>query len=128
MNAIRQFWSLCADAERLVESTLDSRQSEPAFLAVLKLVQDHPEERDKFAYCFMHLFHWPDLGPFEVIEYCMAELRWPEVQQYLAGIAAVTPEINCRSIANRILAAFNDHWPTGAIYSRYAHPVAPAAG
>jgi hypothetical protein len=130
MRPVEHFWSLCDEAKQLCESTVDSRKREPAFLAVLTFVQDQPQHRDMFAYCFMHLFHWPDLGPFDIIEYCMADLRWPEVHQYLAGIAAVTPEINCRYVANRILTAFKDPWPTGAIYERYAratHPIAPAA-
>ncbi len=122
MNVIDQFWSLCDDARQLAETTLNSREREPTFLAVLNFVKEHPENRAAFAYCFIHLFHWPELGPWNLIEYCMRELRWKEVQTHLAGIAAVTPEINCRYIANLILAAFEDVWPTGRIYARYGCP------
>jgi hypothetical protein len=122
MSAIEQFWTLCSEAKQVSETTLDSRQREPAFLAILQLVQEHPQARSAFAYCFIHLFHWPELGPWNLIEYCMRELRWEEVQSHLAGIAAVTPEINCRSIANRILEVFQDSWPSGRIYVRYAPP------
>jgi hypothetical protein len=119
MSVVEQFWNLCKEAKQLCETTVDSRQREPAFLAVLTFIQEHPQDRQAFVYCFMHLFHWPELGPFDLIEYCMAELRWQEVQSYLAGISAVTPEHNCRSIANRILAGFRDPWANGRIYARY---------
>jgi hypothetical protein len=122
MKPIEHFWSLCREAKSLCETTVDSRQREPAFLAVLAFVKEQLQYRGMFAFCFLHLFHWPELGPFDIIEYCMADLRWPEVQEYIAGIEAVTPEINCRYVANRILAAFKDPWPTGAIYERYARP------
>ena len=122
MNVIEQFWSLCNDAKQIAETTLDSREREPSFLAVLTFVQEHPQERTAFAYCFIHLFHWPELGPWNLIEYCMRELRWEEVRSHLAGIATVTPEINCRAIANRILAAFEEYWPSGRIYARYGRP------
>jgi hypothetical protein len=119
MTVIEQFWDLCNNAKQIAEKTADSREREPTFLAVLTFVQDHPQDRTSFADCFIHLFHWPELGPWNLIEYCMRELRWQEVQSHLSGIAAVTPEINCRYIANRILAAFQDPWPTGRIYGRY---------
>jgi hypothetical protein len=120
MNAAEQFWALSESAKRLSEETADSLRREPGFLAVLRFVQEHPQDRATFALCFIHLFHWPELGPFHLIEYCMRELRWEEVRSHLAGIAAVTPEINCRFIANRILAAYEDPWPNGKIYARYA--------
>src|ERR1700722_11080282 len=119
MNIIDQFWGLCREAKQIAETTLDSREREPAFLAVSTFIQEHPEERAAFVWCFLHLFHWPELGPWNLIEYCMRELRWQEVQTHLAGIAAVTPEINCRYIANRFLAVFQDSWPSGRIYARY---------
>jgi hypothetical protein len=122
MNVIEHFWSLCHDAKQLCDTTVDSRQREPAFLAVLNFIKEHPQHRSDFVYCFLHLFHWSELGPYDLIEYCMGELRWPELQRSLAGIAAVTPEISCRAIANRILAAFQDPWPNGRIYARYDHP------
>jgi hypothetical protein len=127
MKPVEDFWRLCTEAKSLCEITADSRLREPAYLALLNYVKDHPQSRDMFAYCFMHLFHWPELGPFDIIEYCMADLRWQEVCDYLAGIESVTPEINCRYVANRILAAFKDPWPTGAIYERYAHATHPIA-
>jgi hypothetical protein len=125
MMPIEHFWSLCGEAKVVCETTVDSRQREPALSAILTFVKDRPQYRDKFAYCFMHLFHWPELGPFDIIEYCMADLRWQEVYQYLEGIEAVTPEINCRYIANRILSAFKDPWPTGVIYERFARTTHP---
>jgi hypothetical protein len=127
MKSIEQFWSLCEEAKLLCESTVDSREREPAFLAVLTFAKEQYQYRDMFAYCFMHLFHCPEFGPFDIIEYCMADLRWQEVYDYLAGIEAVTPEINCRYVANRIRAAFKDPWPAGAIYERYAHATHPLA-
>jgi hypothetical protein len=128
MSVIEQFWGLCDEARRLSETTLDSREREPAFLAVLNFILDHPEERAAFAYCFLHLFHWPELGPWNLIEYCMRELRWEEVRSHLAGIAAVTPEINCRFIANYILTAFQDPWPHGRFYARYERDGSGDAG
>jgi hypothetical protein len=119
MNVAEQFWCLCAQARQLCETSVDSRQREPAFLDVLNFVQVHPHDRPTFVYCFIHLFHWPELGPFDLIEYCMRELRWQEVQTHLVGIAAVTPETSCRALANRILGAFQPTWPTGRIYARY---------
>jgi hypothetical protein len=121
MTVVDQFWQLCTEAKRMCDNTVDSRQREPAFLAVLKFIQEHPEDRPAFVFCLIHLLHWDweDLGPFDLIEYCMSELRWQEVQTHLEGIYAVTPEINFRSIARRLLAAFRDPWPTGVIYARY---------
>jgi len=117
--SIPQFWQLCAESKRLDESTLDSRVLEPSLFALLDFVRSHPEDRDLFVYCFIHLLHWPEFGPFNLIEYCMAELRWPEVRDHLEGIARVTPELRCLYIVNRILAAFNDPWVNGQFYERY---------
>lgn len=121
-TSIPQFWELCADSKHVCESTFDSLEQESTYRALLDFVRSHPEDRHLFVYCFIHLLHWPNLGPFNLIEYCMRELRWPEVQDHLLGIAKVTPELNCLYIVNRILAAFIDPWVNADIYVKYRKP------
>ena len=119
---IDQFWRLCEDAHRLAETTVFSNEREPSFVPILNFVKEHPEHREALAYCFMTLFHCDDLGPYEIIEYCMRELRWQEVHDYFAGIASVTPDINWRAVAKRLLEAYYDPWPSAGIYERYPLP------
>jgi hypothetical protein len=122
MSTIEQFWALCDQARQLAETTVFSNRREPALLSILEFVQKNPQDRGNFAYCFMHLFHHPDLGPYEIIEYCMRELRWQEVHDYFIGIANAAPDLNCRAVANRIIDAFHDPWPSAGIYARYPQP------
>ncbi len=112
VTIINEFWQLCEIAHELAQITPFSNEREPSFVPILNFVKDHPQDRQALAYCFMILFHCPDLGPYEIIEYCMRELRWQEVHEYLAGVALVTPDINWRAVAKRLLEAYYDPWPS----------------
>ncbi len=95
MDIESQFWNLVDTANELEadawhvlkddsEELIDSnRMVEPTYLAICKLVMDHPVERDVFVRCFSELVLQNRKSPWTLIPFCIRVLRMPEIKEVL---------------------------------------------
>lgn len=109
-----------ADALERDLDELDQLSHEPVFEAALNLVLSNPGMRDAFARKLSGMLHNRDL---ELFEYCMHELRWPEVKSDLqtAIREAASPPRDVRSefFFARVLSAFGGDWSGHDFYKRF---------
>ena len=139
MDIESQFWNLVdiangfdADAWRILnddtEEPVDSnRMVEPTYLAICKLVTDHPAERDAFVRCFSELVLQNRKSPWMLVPFCMRVLRMPEIKDALhremdrrgSGTAAYATMMNyCSSVMH---AYHDDVWEEAIGFDTFAH-------
>lgn len=92
--------------------------SEPSFAAVLNFLIEHPELRPAAAERFIRgLLNDPAIPP-ELIEYCMFELRWSEVQQAAKDLVQ-SVGIREQAVLKGIIGSFSDRWYGKTAYRRW---------
>lgn len=90
-----QFWQLFDAANELdgdawrifsddTEEPVDfNRKVEPTYLAICRLVTEHPAERDVFVLCFSELVVQNRKSPWMLVPFCMRVLRMHEIKDLL---------------------------------------------
>ena len=81
-----QYWDLCREADELLNTT---RNVGPTLARALDLVRAHPDHRELFIRCFVKTLK--GRGPWEVVQYCMYYLKWPEVHDAAAQLKQRDP-------------------------------------
>lgn len=121
-HVLDEFDGLVREANALEgdPDALDQLSHEPVFDAALKLVLANPDMRQEFAGRFVLMLKNDYL---ELFEYCMHELRWPEVKSQLQAAVreAATPprDLRFESFLEGVLRAFGDDWSGRRFYKRY---------
>lgn len=137
MDIESQFWTLVETANQLnaeasrinndEEEPIDSnRMVEPTYLAICKLVSDHPEMRKVFVRCFIDLVLLKRESPWMLVPFCMRALKMPEVKEAMSremdrnfGTARYASLMNyCSSVMH----AYNDAvWENAIAFDYFAH-------
>lgn len=138
MDVESQFWSLVDAAneldvyarriERDTEEPIDShRMVEPTYLAICKLVTDHPAERDVFVRCFSELVTQNRKSPWMLVPFCMRVLRLHEIKDVLhcemhrrkSDVVAYTTMM---SYCSSVMHAYNDDvWENAIGFDTFAY-------
>ena len=111
MDAVQHTWKTTYSADEL----------EPDLLNVLNFTKQHLESKETLIQFFITLVKehkWN--GDIEVIEFCMHELRWPEVKQAVEEKVATTQDIRERDALCQIPDAYSDDWDGVEFYSYYS--------
>lgn len=82
MDVEAEFWRLCDEATRLDDQE-DARAAERAMVAMIRLVEEHPEHRATFVRCFSDLVLWKRRTPNLRVAFCMRRLRFPEIPELI---------------------------------------------
>jgi hypothetical protein len=91
---------------------------EPSFAAVLDFLIEHPELRPAIAERFINGLLTDPMVPEALLEYCMFELRWPEVRQR-ADELYKSSGLREHAVLKDILSAFSDNWNNKCLYDRW---------
>jgi hypothetical protein len=113
-----RFWELCSRAE----DSYDGPELESVLVEVLRLIDSCPDARLELARCFIDLVRQPDRGSWEIVEFCMHNLRWPEVRRAVVEDlekAKADQDGRAVPILSQILAAFDPAWPNADLYGNY---------
>jgi hypothetical protein len=120
-QVLNEFDRLVREADRLEEDYLTPlADREAVHEAALLLVTKHSELRSEFVEKFGEMLVNHDL---ELFEYCMHELRWPEVKALLdeaVSSAVDRKDIRARDYLAGVKAAFTDEWSGREFYRRYS--------
>jgi hypothetical protein len=112
---LRRLFNVAAAMSLAVIDRLDAEPEMAGFLAEVKA---HPEQRPFVVKLFLEAFsdtfpmRW---APVDMLMYCMSDLRWAEIQEFVA--AKRDEDIRehgrvCYNIWPDILESFEDNWRT----------------
>ena len=91
---------------------LNQVDAEPEMVEFLREVRAHPDQREFVIQLFRQSLG-PLQTPWQFIQFCMHDLRWPEVRDAVASIKAADVQARgarSSTVWNSILEAFEDDW------------------
>ncbi len=115
-----EFWALCLHANNTKGQDCGLDQLEPDLLNILNFTKLHADKREELAECFFGLVHDRTKGPFEILIFCMRELRWPEVRVEVEKRLEKSEDPRVHSVLNEILDVYEDEWDDADMYSYYS--------
>jgi hypothetical protein len=112
-QTLRQLFNTAAAMSLAVVCPLDA---EPEMTRFLEAVKAHPDHRAfavrLFLDSFLDSFHMRH-PPTDLLMFCMSELRWPEIQDFIRQKKDEDLQmhgVSCYGIWNDILESFQDNW------------------
>lgn len=115
-DVIKEFDELCDIAIAAFGEELDITY-ERSLINILGFVKKHPGCKEYFINRFK-LILVSRGAPFEVVAFCMRELQWPEIKEFV--ISNMNPSEDPRSEAlQSTLTAYDERWPDADLYSYY---------
>jgi len=130
MNPQEEFWRLCNEVVVALDQSQDYRLTEPSLLKILDLVKANPKERQFFVDAFIAILENPRKWRILIVEFCMRELKYPEVYQKAMEIDKTFKGVSGDMDAYSVLQVYGKVWPTGRIFEYYKHkepPIQPMA-
>jgi hypothetical protein len=116
-SVIKQFDILCELAMAAFDEDFEGSY-EMSLLNILEFVKKNPENKADFIEKFKLILTSRN-SPFEVVAFCMRELQWSEIKDFV--ILKMNPSDDPRSEALRsALTAYDDFWPDADLYSYYS--------
>lgn len=117
-KAMEKFVELVAEIERIDAKMEES--PDPQLELLLNHVLAHPEARQQFAQAFVDIALHKIKGPRDIVEFCMHELRWPEVKQALTDRLQAETSERMRHYLRGLLESFDDNWDHAHLYPRFS--------
>lgn len=108
-DVLKKFYTLCAIASEAEDAELD-RYLEPEYSTVLDHIIAHPEYRKTFGNEMLRMVDFPGDISAQLVEYCMHELRWPEIEAAARVKLAAAEDPRSRIVFEHILESFQDDW------------------
>lgn len=105
------------------ESTLDF---EPEFVAVLEYIKAHPDDQNQFSSVFTSAIdsaEIPGLSWWELIPFCMAELKWPEILKVAEAKMVASDDIRIKESMSDLIKAYQPVWEDGDLYDYYSNHI-----
>ena len=118
MSEIRRLMEVANQQQDVGVSTVDFEDS---FERVLDYIKRHPEVRETAEALFIEALDWV-LDPWELIAFCMHELRWQSVRDAVETRLALSRNQREKPILRSILEAFEDDWVDRVLYAYYGRP------
>jgi len=115
-----------ADVLQAAGASFDVRAVEPHLTGLRDLIMGSEDRRDEFLHEILALLTpgpgelaLGQPGVVEILEFCMREVRWPEVREAMLAIDVPASDWRVRRAAQRVLEVYRDEWPGGDIYDTY---------
>lgn len=119
-DPINKFWHLCKKASREWEKTADTKLYEPFLLDILIHVKSNLQFSEEFQKGFIRIIKNPELAIWEIVMYCMRELRWEGVYKATKEEYFHCQDIRKKEVLENILAAFDDDWEDADLFEYYS--------
>jgi hypothetical protein len=119
-EAFKEFETRCLEAKEACEQMGSATEFEPYLLSVLTHVKAHPSLKVNFRAAFIQMLSDPSKGPWELITFCMHELRWPEVEAAAHARLMSASDWRIKNVMADVIDAFSDKWGEAELYSYYS--------
>ncbi|BBP61607.1 hypothetical protein [Pseudomonas sp. St316] len=117
MNDVIEEFDMLCDVAMAAFGEEQEISYEMSLLNILEFVKKHPDYKQDFVEKFKAILVSGN-SPFEVVAFCMRELQWPEIKEFV--IIKMNPSEDPRSEALRsTLTAYDELWPDADLYSYY---------
>lgn len=119
-QAMIEFGTLLRDAD---DAKKRDEETEPYLLSALQAIKSRPECREEFIAVFRGLLDGGTRGPWEVLPFCMHELRWPEVKSLVDERLDTAVKANDWRIINMLASyrdSFTDEWDDWVLFDYYS--------
>lgn len=116
---LQEFDRLVQDARRICEGPTSTSDYEELFVQVLSYVKKNGHLDREFRDAFVAMVGEPSRGPWELIAFCMHELRWPEVLERAREYSASSNDPRRIAVAAAIEASYSDDWDAAELYEYY---------
>jgi hypothetical protein len=97
----------------------DALEREPSYLELLQFIKSHPEDDSLFRQRFIEMVRAPKEEYVPLIQYCMQELQWQEVDVVAQQVADATEQSLVRRWMELIRRSFTNEWPGLDVYDYY---------
>jgi hypothetical protein len=119
--AFDDFVQLCRTSAKVDSAQLDLRALEPHLLRVLEFLKAHPELRPQAArYLVDDGLDRPGAAAATLLEFCMRELRWPEVREALEKKIEQERDPSRRLALRNLLEVYEPEWPDADLFEYYS--------
>lgn len=119
LEAIDEFHGLVREAH-----AADMREEpiEPHLVRVLTAIRNQPECRAEYGEAFRVLIVSRQSIPWELVPFCMHELRWDEVKETIEERFAIARKENdwrATAVLSKYRDAFDDYWDSADLFAYY---------
>jgi len=115
-ETLRVFDKLCDKAMAAFGEELDISY-ETSMIEVLNFVKSNSDQKDLFVARFEEML-MSNNSPFEVVAFCMRELQWLEIKEFV--VSKMNPSQDPRSESLRgVLTAYDEVWLDADMYDYY---------
>ena len=115
-NIVVEFRRLCEKAI-IACDTLDSTDDfEPDFINVLIFIREHPLMESAFKQVFLDMLEYKDGVPYELLSFCMHELRWEEIKMGAEQRLNNEDSPRVHSVMENIIDSFTEGWRSKITY------------
>jgi len=118
-----KFYELCNKAKELWEQTYGTNELEPVLLEILNFSKDNSYEKETIEKCFVSLVSNSNY-PFEILEFCMRELRFNSVLEAMTSeVTKMTEVEKMDTVLHRVFDVYEDIWENADLYPYYEHEI-----
>lgn len=125
MSAYNDFVNQCISAKYACDNFDSTQDFEPFLLRVLLFVKSNPLHVSDFKEYFTRMLHDPNLGPWELIEFCMRDLQWPEILEAAKRRMSANADHRIKAVMAKIIAVYQQNWEDRDLYKYYSNSQSP---
>lgn len=117
-----QFQKLCLKSDKAYNEELEGATFESVLIEILDFIKNNPQHKNYFVSELKAIICGGRI-PFEIVEFTMRELRWPEIQLFVIEQIKNHPHpILCNGL-RRALNAYEEVWKNEDLYNYYQRKV-----
>ena len=106
-------------ARTACEQGISTRDFEPILTELLDYILEHPSCHKQARTLLIRAVSAPDVC-WELVAFCLHELRWEDVAQEARTIIFSSPAPSTKAAQLHILAAMNDNWDGRDLFVRFS--------
>lgn len=110
------------------DPNVGAEETEPQLLEVLTHLKDYPDYRAKFVEKFIEMLHGKFPSAYEVIEFCMRELQWPEILDEINRLLPAQSDPRNTAVLEEIARVYEKEWRDWEFYEYYRNKEGPPQG
>ncbi len=115
-----KFWLLVSSANEAWERNDDPRAYESTYLEILNFVKLYPEFKSVFIELFIEIAADHQKGIWEIVAFCMRELKWKGVKDGLLDLKNKCKDHRSVAIYESTLNVYSEDWEDADIWSVYS--------
>ncbi|MES9903017.1 MAG: hypothetical protein ABW168_10075 [Sedimenticola sp.] len=106
-------------AESTLKESYGVNAVEGQLLEMLQLLKSNTKFKSEFVQVLLEFLDEGN-APYEVVQFCMRELQWPEIKQHAQNMLESSDDPRVHKVANEVLAVYGEAWEDEDLFSYYS--------